>query len=184
MDLKKFLEAIDYRITEGSEFCWTCFGDNAYSLSTWNGDHDGYSMNVTFDLKDQTVYSVEACDYKRKRAYRYLNPDHREAYLTYGKTKHAQYYNQSWDNVDYTDLEVEEDWIEKARCIVADKDYDTKVTIQVELSDNEIFTLMKMAHDRDITLNKLVEEILWMAIKDAEKTVADSVEGSTSDTTR
>jgi len=176
MNIKDFMEVVNYRITEGDTFGWTCFGENAYNLSAWNGDHDGWSFNMVFDTRDQTVYSVEACDYKRKRAYRYLNPDHREAYINYGKTKHAEYYNQAWDDVDYTDLEVEEDWIEKARCIVADKDYDTKVTIQVELSDDEIFTLMKMAHDRDMTLNKLVEEILWEAIKNAEKTVADPLE--------
>ena len=176
MQIKDFMEVVNYRITEGDTFGWTCFGENAFNLSSWNGDHDGWSFNIVFDTHDQTVYSVEACDYKRKRAYRYLNPDHRETYITYGKNNHAEYYNQAWDQVDFTDLDVEEDWIEKARCIVADKDYDNKVTIQLELSDDEIYTLMKMAHDRDITLNKLVEEILWEAIKNAEKTVADPLE--------
>jgi len=164
MDLKKFLEAIDYRITEGSEFCWTCFGDNAYSLSTWNRDHDGYSMNVIFDLKDQTVYMVEACDYKRSRAYRFINPDHRDTYKDYARKHNPEHADQAWDDVNYTDLEVEEDWLDKAHKIRRDEDYDTRVSVPLELDDSEMFTLMKMAHDRDITLNKLVEEVLWAAI--------------------
>jgi hypothetical protein len=61
-------------------------------------------------------------------------------------------------------LEVEEDWLDKAHKIRLDEDYDTRVTVPVELDDSEMFTLMKMAHDRDITLNKLVEEVLWAAI--------------------
>ena len=37
--LKDFMEVVDYRVTEGSEFTWTCFGPAAYTLSAWNGDH-------------------------------------------------------------------------------------------------------------------------------------------------
>ncbi len=175
MNIKSFLEVVNYRITEGDTFGWTCFGENAYNLSAWNGDHDGWSFNMVFDTRDQTVYSVEACDYKRKRAYRYLNPDHREAYINYGKTKHAEYYNQAWDQVDFTDLEVEEDWIEKARSIVADKEYSTDVILPLELDDDELFTLMKMAHERDITFNQLCREAIQAAI-DREKETAGKLE--------
>jgi predicted DNA-binding ribbon-helix-helix protein len=37
---------------------------------------------------------------------------------------------------------------------------DNRVTIQVELTDEEWYELMKMAHERDITLNQMVELIL------------------------
>ncbi len=171
MQIKDFMEVVNYRITEGDTFGWTCFGENAFNLSSWNGDHDGWSFNIVFDTHDQTVYSVEACDYKRKRAYRYLNPDHRETYITYGKNNHAEYYNQAWDGINYTDLEVEEDWIEKARSIVADKEYSTDVILPLELDDEELFALMKMAHERDITFNQLCREAIQAAI-DREKETA------------
>ena len=105
MQIKDFMEVVNYRITEGDTFGWTCFGENAFNLSSWNGDHDGWSFNIVFDTHDQTVYSVEACDYKRKRAYRYLNPDHRETYITYGKNNHAEFSKYiGEDCVAYPDL--------------------------------------------------------------------------------
>ena len=62
--------------------------------------------------------------------------------------------------------------MEKSRKIVANEDYDNKVTVPLELSDEEIFQLMKMAHERDVTLNQLVEDLLWLAVKDAERKAA------------
>jgi len=164
ISIKDFMEIVDYRITEGSDFTWTCFGDHAYSLSAWNGDHDGWSFNITFDTENQTVYLVESCDYKRQRAYRLINPDWRDRYLDYGKTQCGDHLNQAWDDINYVDLETDEDWTAKARAIVLDKDYNTKVQVPLDLSDEELFNLMKRAHELDITLNQLVEQILTETI--------------------
>ena len=68
--LKQWIELVDYRITEGSDYDHDGFGDNQYSLTSWNGEHDGYSFNIVFDTRTQIVYLVEACDYKNSRAYR------------------------------------------------------------------------------------------------------------------
>jgi predicted DNA-binding ribbon-helix-helix protein len=35
-----------------------------------------------------------------------------------------------------------------------------RTTVEVELDDHEWYQLMKLAHERDITLNQLVEQIL------------------------
>jgi predicted DNA-binding ribbon-helix-helix protein len=35
-----------------------------------------------------------------------------------------------------------------------------RATVEVELDDHEWYELMKLAHERDITLNQLVEQIL------------------------
>jgi len=59
---------------------------------------------------------------------------------------------------------VEGDFIEKARAICKDQDYDTRVQIQIEFSDEELLEYMKIAHDRDITFNQLVEIALQEAI--------------------
>jgi hypothetical protein len=37
---------------------------------------------------------------------------------------------------------------------------DGRATVEVELDDHEWYELMKLAHQRDITLNQLVEQIL------------------------
>ena len=105
--LKEFMEVVDYRVTEGSDFTWNCFGPDSrpYGLSAWNGDHDGYSFNITFDTVTQEVYMAESCDYKHNRAYRLINPDYAQAYHRYAKTHNEDYADQAWDGVDYVDLE-------------------------------------------------------------------------------
>jgi len=168
MNIKDFMEVINYRITEGSDFCWTCFGNHAFMLSSWNGDHDGWSLNITFDTKTQEVYLVESCDYKRNRAYRLVNPQYKATYFDYAREHNSHYMNQAWDGINYVDLEVEEDWLEKARAIVADRDYSTDVSVPLDLDDGELFTLMKMAHERDITFNQLCRKAIQAAI-DCEK---------------
>jgi predicted HicB family RNase H-like nuclease len=40
--------------------------------------------------------------------------------------------------------------------------------VPIELPDDELFQLMRMAHERDITLNQLVEEALRLAIENME----------------
>jgi hypothetical protein len=46
------------------------------------------------------------------------------------------------------------------------EDYDTRVLMPVEFSDEDLLKYMKLAHERDITFNQLVEEALLMAIEE------------------
>jgi collagenase-like PrtC family protease len=73
--------------------------------------------------------------------------------------------NQAWDDILYTDLETVEDFIAKARAIIAGEPYDTRIQVPVDFSDEELLTYMKLAHERDITFNQLVEEALREAIE-------------------
>jgi predicted HicB family RNase H-like nuclease len=66
--------------------------------------------------------------------------------------------------VGYTDLDVAEDFLNKAGAIVTGQSYDTRITVPLEMSDDEQLRLMIMAHEQDITLNQLVEQILTEAI--------------------
>ena len=167
LTLKEFMELVDYKITEGGEYGWQCFGDDAYSLSSWNGDQDGWSFDIVFDRQTQEVYTVEVCDYKRQRAYRMINPDFQQAYddeaVTHGTTA-----KQAWDDVDYVDLEIDEDFVAKAMWIKTDQDYDTRVSVPLTIPDDALFELMKQAHEQDITLNQLVENILRKFIDDED----------------
>ena len=46
---------------------------------------------------------------------------------------------------------------------------DNRVDIEIDLADEEWFTLMKIAHEQDITLNQLVERVLTAEIDRLEK---------------
>jgi len=161
--LKDFMQTVDYKITEGSEYCWECFGSDAYSLSYWNQDHNGHSICIIFDTRTHEVYAVEACDYKHERAYRLINPDYKVAYDNEADGRNIRA-NEAWDDVDYVDLDVDDDFIQKALAIIAGEDYDTRVQVPVDFTDEELLTYMKLAHERDITFNQLVEEALRAAI--------------------
>jgi len=156
--VKDFMEVVDYRITQGSEFQWTCWGDNAYTLDSWNGDQDGHTVSIIFDTTTQVVYMASAYDYKNQRAYRWLNPEFIAAYKAECSTKGCD--DNAWDDVAYCDLEVAADLLEKARAIVLGQPYDTRVLVNLTLDDKTIFQLMQSAHISDMTLNKYVEQLL------------------------
>lgn len=164
--LKEWMELCDYRITEGDHYGWRCFGDNAHSLSSWNGRQDGWSMNIVFDTKTQETYVVEACDYARQRAYRIISADHKNEHDAMARI-HDVNGDLAWDDVNYVDLEDDDDFIEKAQAIRDGKDYDTRVKIPVNFPDDVLLTLMKQAHDADITFNQHMVNILKVAIEEA-----------------
>jgi hypothetical protein len=168
--LKQFFETFGYRITEGSEYGWSCYGPNAYTIDSWNGIHGagGFSGSIVFDTQDQTVYEVEVSDYTRNRAYRLINPGVVEAHKK-EVTNRGEWANKAWDDVKFTDLDVDQDWLEKAQAIVAGKDYDDRVQMPLDLDNELLFDLMKRAHEQDITLNQMIEQVLRAAIEQHEK---------------
>lgn len=161
--MKEFMELVDYRITEGSEYGWQCYGSNAYMLDSWNGHQDGHSFTIIFDTKDQTVYEVQAHDYVHNRAYRMVNEDFVKKMKKESKRRDVDR-DQAWDGVNYVDLDVDDDFIQKALAIHAGEDYDTRVSVPIDIPDHELLQYMKIAHERDITFNQLIEEALRAAI--------------------
>jgi hypothetical protein len=163
--MKEWMELVDYRITEGSEYGWQCYGPNAYTLDSWNGVHGkgGYSFSIVFSTKTQKVYEVSMCDYTNDRAYRMIAENKQEKHRKESEMRNVNL-NEAWDDVDYVDLDVVDDFIQKALAIRAGEQYDTRISVPVNFSDEELLCYMKMAHDRDITFNELVEEALREAI--------------------
>jgi hypothetical protein len=124
----------------------------------------GWSANIVFSTKSQKVYEVTVCDYTHERAYRLINPKYQDKNAAEAAQR-GESANQAWDDVDYIDLDVEEDFLEKMEAIVAGEVYDTRVQMQVDFSDEELLAYMKMAHDQDMTFNEFVEQALRAAIE-------------------
>lgn len=165
--LKDFMETVDYRITEGSDYGWSCYGSNAYCLDSWNGDFDGHTLSVTFDTKTQQVYEAYVCDYKNKRAYRIINPDYKQAHDD--EVKAHEIDDCAWDDIKFIDLETDTDFLDKASAIIAGIDYDTRVSIPLDIPEDELLVIFKAAHERDMTFNQFVEEALKTALEDFER---------------
>lgn len=166
--LKEWLEVVDYRITEGSNYGWRCYGDNAYCLDSWSGEQDGYSFSVIFDTTTQEVYEVQAHDFKNERAYRMINPLFETAYREESRERDT-WMNEAFDGVNYVDIDVDDDWFQKALAIKAGEDYDTRVSVPLDFTDEELLKYMTMAHERDMTFNQFVEEALKHAIEECER---------------
>lgn len=159
--MKEWMELVDYKITEGSDYGWQCYGDRAYQLDSWNGLHDngGFSFCITFDTVNHTVYEVQAHDYTNQRAYRMINPDHAKRHKKEAKRRGSNK-NEAWDEVDYVDLEVDDDFIQKCLAIKAGEDYDTDVCVPLDLPDDLLMFAFKAAHEANLTFNEWMNQML------------------------
>jgi hypothetical protein len=169
--LKQFLEAGNYRITEGSEFGWHCFGSNAYMLDVQAGSADTNSATVIFDRVTQEVYQLTCYDYSNERAYRLFGSEEHRIVHTAAALVLNVNDKQAWDEVNYTDLEVAEDFLEKMTAIINNEVYETNISVPLDLDKETLHELMLIAHSKNITLNQMVEEILQLAIDQAVELV-------------
>jgi len=180
--MKEWMELVDYKITEGGDYGWQCYGPNAYCLDSWNGVHGkgGYSFNIVFSTKTQKVYEVSICDYTNDRAYRMIAEDKQKKHTKEAKEL-AVDLNQAWDNVDYVDLEVDDDFMEKAQAIKNGKEYDTGIQVPLNLSNDLLLEAALNAHRQNITLNDYINQALAELVekvKSGEITKDDMMFGS------
>jgi len=163
--LKDFMEAIQYKVSEGSEYGWLCYGPDARSMDYWNGQHaGGISVCCVFDSKTQFVYEMQAWDDAAGLEYRWIHPGYIESNAAEAANRGVDFY-QSYDDHKFTDLEVAEDILEKATAMVAGLDYDKRVIVQLNLDDASKMLLMEMAHEADMSLNHYVEHILRLEME-------------------
>lgn len=164
--IKNFSEAINFQITGGSEYGWQCFGYNARWLDSEQSGK--YSASIVFDRNTSIVYMAEVADFVNNRSYRWINPDHANALQQEADARGTDN-SVAWDDVNHTDLETAEDFLEKCAAIVNGQlDYDTRISIPLTLGDDEMLRLMTMAHEHDMTFNGFVEKLLREVI-DHEK---------------
>jgi hypothetical protein len=164
MNLSQINEITDHRITGGSEYQWQCYPDARYL----DYESDYAHLSVVYSTVNQIVYSAEVSINSEawtedKSPYRWMNSDYSDAYIAESKQRNVDP-NQAWDDVKWIDLEVEEDFLEKAEAIFNGKAFDARIQVPVELDNDTLLKLFTMAHERDITLNELITEILQKLI--------------------
>jgi hypothetical protein len=159
--MKEWMELVDYKITEGSDYGWQCYGPNAYCLDSWNGVHGkgGYSFSIVFSTKTQKVYEVSVCDYTNDRAYRMIAENKLDKHRKEANARDVNL-NEAWDSVDYVDLEVDDDFIQKCLAIKAGEDYSTDISIPIDLPDDVLMFAFKQAHEKNMTFNDFVNQVL------------------------
>ena len=164
MKLSQINEVLGHRITGGSEYQWNCYPDGRYL----DYESEYAHVSILYSTVDQTVYQAEVSVKREawdedKKPYRWLNPDYKDALYKESKKRKVDT-DIAWDEVKWIDLEMEEDFLEKATAIFNGEEYDTRVKIEFDLDDSSILKLATEAHKRDITLNKMIEIILQEVI--------------------
>lgn len=156
MHLNEVNIALGHQITGGGDFQWHCYGSNTWVLDYEN--EFGFA-SVVFDTTTQMIYEaiVEITD--SDKIYRYIDPDFKADFLCESKARDIDP-NIAWDNVKYIDLEIAEDFLEKAQAIFENRKFDERIQVPLDLPDQEFLHLALEAHKRDITINKMVEIIL------------------------
>lgn len=157
---KECLELVDYQILHTCRFLWDCFGRYAQTMIT---EGNGYELAVIMDIKSDVVYQVEITDCILKKAYRLTNPDFADSYFSEVKSRGVSDSNNYCE--DFIDLEVTEDFLEKATAIINGKPYSTDITVPLDLSDEELLPLFKAAHAANVTFNQYMTSIIEAVIK-------------------
>ena len=150
MHLSKINEAMNHQITGGSEYHWNCFPDARFL------DYESAYAHVSilYSTVDQTVYQADASIKSG------VWPDEfKDAYLNEAKERNVKP-NQAWDDVEWIELETDEDFLEKSKAMFNGDYWDTRIQVPIDLDNDTILQLAMEAHKRDITLNNMIEIIL------------------------
>lgn len=171
MQLSTVNEILDHNITSGSEYLWKCY-PNARFLDYEN---DYAYVSVVYSTGTREVYDANICvkphswvDKKEPKPYRWLNPNYKQDYIDEAASKNVNY-KEAWDDTLWVDLEVEDDWLEKARDIFNGLEVDERVQVPLDLEPDILLEMCMEAHKRDITLNQFVEEILRAVVEKHKK---------------
>lgn len=168
MKVEKYIKLINYQIGEGAVYEWKCFGNNARFLD-YDSTNDDYYISCIFDTKTQEVYSIDFHDNDTYIAYRWIHPDYVKSYNE-ECGKHNITDETEYDGYKLIRIEMEEDIEDKIACALLGREYDTRIKLPLDLPDDLTFELMKMAHERDITFNQLLSNVLTESMKKYEST--------------
>jgi len=164
MHLRAINDITQHHIVSGCEYLWSCYPDS----HTLDYENEFASLSVVFNKKTQEIYEANICvetgPLKDARPYRWLNPEYKDAFFKECKKRGIKK-SIAWDDIKYIDLDVEEDFLEKAQAMFEGKPFDSRIKVPLELEDDVMLQLCMEAHKRDITLNQMVEEILRAVIE-------------------
>ena len=88
-----------------------------------------------------------------------------------GKTYRNVDPNIAWDNLHWIDCETQKDFLAKAVAIMNDLPFDDRIEIELNLSDDEFLNIARLAHEKDISINKFIEHTLQVFI-DSQKNLS------------
>ncbi len=111
MKLDQLLPLFEYKIVDGAEFLWKCW-PNARFLNLEN-EHARVSIVHSID----TIFEVEIyATQDNEFPYRWVNPEFKDVYYAEAVERKLNP-NQAWDDVEYTLIENEDEFLSKSKLI-------------------------------------------------------------------
>lgn len=172
--MQDFMKLTNYRINEGNEYGWPCFGSNPFILESWNGQQNGYSFTVVYDTIDNYIYQLSACDFKNSVAFQWTDPAYVGAYKDECMAR-KEYPAYAWDTVQYQEIIQVSAFFVLAEEIIerhlGEDSISQNVSYVVEDIPKELlYQIRAIAKERGITPNRLISETLqtiWIDIPNA-----------------
>lgn len=162
IEINDWLEIVDYRINEGWQTEWKVFGPYTHTYEVTKQDYTGvylFHLKCEFSVVTKTVFVIECHDYVKNVSFRWIHDAYRKHYEE--EYKKREFYPEfAFSGQEFIEIETEKDILEKMTAIFNGVSYDDRVEVPLNLEEEELFELMKQAHERDLTLNQYVTTIL------------------------
>lgn len=102
--IKDFVLAVNYKIGDGYEYLWECYGPNACGLG-WDKKDFSASAAIIYDTKTHDVYemSVWDCRVEKTKVYRWIKPGYFKKYKKESKSRGFKF-DIAIDDVKFEDV--------------------------------------------------------------------------------
>jgi hypothetical protein len=157
MNIKHLLEIVNYCFESGGKYQWHCYGDDAFFIDFKTVAGKAVGGAIVNSIGEVLEAHLEVPG--EPICYQWTNPAYRQSYLDEAKRRGVDP-DIAWDDVEYTILEVEEDFLERFDAIIHGREFDRGILVPLHIPDDELFVLFKMAHEANMTFNDFVNQIL------------------------
>jgi len=165
-----YFSSIGRAMTASEYYGWDCYGPTARVVDHWRQGDNELTACCVFDSVTSVVYELDLCMVAERTALRWINPEYENTYLA--EAENRQISDVAWDDVEFQRVSSADTMLSLIRKVVddpsvtlsdaasaLDNPVDTS-EIRLELTEDEMFKLMKMAHEHDVSLNLFVSLIL------------------------
>ena len=162
--LTNFLKAIDYNITDSSDYNWECYGNEIRCIDSHNVDIT--ECSAMFTKNGGTIRELTMHDFEARRSYRWTDPQFEQARKDEANSIKVDD-NIAYDELEFIELEMIEDMFEKMTAVTRGEEYDTRIMIPLDMTEQEFLEVARAAHALDITINAF----FTMAVEEAIRKV-------------
>lgn len=164
--LNNYLDAIKNNITNIETYNWDCYGDNCKIFDSYIEKR--YECNAVVALPSGELRELTFHDFVKSKSYRWIDPDYKDVYNSEASSLGVNP-NEAWDDVLYCEVELVEDILEKMTAVNEGREYDPRITIPVNMTNEEFMQIAKAAHQLDITINEFIHRALVEALEYREQ---------------